>query len=114
VGRRLLAQVTPSCVSLGVRKHSIGVQTFWFQAVCMNHIVWDAVEVVEFTRKHTGNVGDSLNEIRRIIEALAEKRDERKDGFAKAIAKATNDVIVLRLDSANSVAGYSFEGLITN
>ena len=74
-----------------VGKRAVGLQTFWFQAVCMNHIVWDAIEVVEFTRKHTGNVGGSLVDIRRIIEALAAKRDERKDGFAKVIAKAMNE-----------------------
>ena len=71
-----------------VGKRSLGVQTFWFQAVCQNHIVWDAVEVVEFARKHTANVHESLTEIRRIIEALVRKRDERKDGFAKVVAKA--------------------------
>src|ERR1700732_5280902 len=27
-----------------VGKRSLGIQTFWFQAVCQNHIVWDAVE----------------------------------------------------------------------
>jgi len=67
---------------------SVGIETFWFQAVCQNHIVWDATEVAEFSRKHTANVGDALREIRRIIEALASKRDERRDGFAKVIRNA--------------------------
>jgi len=71
-----------------VGKRSLGVQTFWFQAVCQNHIVWDAVEVVEFSRKHTANVHESLSEIRRIIEALVQKRDARRDGFAKVVRKA--------------------------
>lgn len=71
-----------------VGRRSVGVQTFWFQAVCQNHIVWDAVEVVEFSRKHTANVHESLNEIRRIIEALVEKRDERRDGFVQVIRRA--------------------------
>lgn len=71
-----------------VGKRSVGVQTFWFEKVCANHIVWDAVEVVEFSRKHTANVHESLTEIRRIIEDLVEKRDERRDGFAKVIEKA--------------------------
>jgi len=71
-----------------VGKRSVGVQTFWFEKVCANHIVWDAVEVVEFSRKHTANVHESLNEIRRIIENLVEKRDQRRDGFAKVIKKA--------------------------
>ena len=67
---------------------SVGIETFWFQAVCQNHIVWDAVEVVDFSRKHTANVREALGEIRRAIEMLVQKRDERKDGFAKAIQNA--------------------------
>lgn len=71
-----------------VGKRSLGIETFWFQAVCQNHIVWDAVEVVEFARKHTANVHESLTEIRRIIERLVQKRDDRRDGFAKVVRKA--------------------------
>lgn len=44
--------------------------------------------MTEFTRKHTSKVRESLSEIRRVIETLVQKRDERKDGFAKVIAKA--------------------------
>lgn len=71
-----------------VGKRSIGIQTFWFQAVCQNHIVWDATEVVEFTRKHTSSVHSALSDMRRIIEGLVAKRDERRDGFVTVIAKA--------------------------
>lgn len=71
-----------------VGKRSVGVQTFWFQAVCQNHIVWDAVEVVEFSRKHTTNVHEAFNEIRRIIDRLVAKRDQRRDGFVNVIRKA--------------------------
>lgn len=71
-----------------VGRRSLGIQTFWFQAVCQNHIVWDAVEVVEFTRKHTAKVGDGLTEIRRLIERLVAKRDERRDGFVHVISQA--------------------------
>ncbi|HUQ68569.1 MAG TPA: hypothetical protein VM165_03540 [Planctomycetaceae bacterium] len=74
-----------------VGKRSLGISSFWFQKVCMNHIVWDAVEVVEFTRKHTGNIRESLNDIRRIIEAQVQKRDSRRDGFAAAIKKAMQE-----------------------
>ncbi len=70
---------------------SVGVQTFWFQAVCANHIVWDAVEVVDFSRKHTANVGDALREIRRIIHRLVETRDARRDGFVRVIRKAMGE-----------------------
>jgi len=71
-----------------VGRRSIGVKTFWFQAVCKNHIVWDAVDVTTFTRKHTANVHESFSEIRQIIERLVAKRDDRRDGFAKTIENA--------------------------
>jgi len=71
-----------------VGKRSIGMSTFWFQAVCQNHIVWDAVEVTEFSRKHTASVHESLSDIRRTIEALVQKRDARKDGFVALMRKA--------------------------
>ena len=71
-----------------VGRRTVGIQSFWFQKVCQNHIVWDAVDVVEFSRKHTANVHDSLGDIRRIIERLVSKRDERRDGFAAVIKSA--------------------------
>jgi hypothetical protein len=71
-----------------VGKRSVGVSTFWFQAVCRNHIVWDATDVLEITRKHTGKVGEALADIRRAVEQLVEKRDSRRDGFVSVIKKA--------------------------
>jgi len=71
-----------------VGRRSVGVQSFWFQAVCANHIVWDAACVTEFARKHVGDVTEALPEIRRVVEQLVSKRDERKDGFAAAIKRA--------------------------
>jgi histone H3/H4 len=76
-----------------VGRRSVGVETFWFQAVCANHIVWDAVEVVEFSRKHTANVHDSLVEVRNRIRALVAKRDERRDAFARIMQKAMDTTI---------------------
>ena len=74
-----------------VGKRTVGIQTFWFQAVCQNHIVWDAIEVTEFARKHTANVHESLDFIRQHVEQLAKKRDERRDGFVKVIQKAMKE-----------------------
>ncbi len=71
-----------------VGRRSLGMQSFWFQRVCQNHIVWDAVQVVDFSRKHTANVRDGLLEIRRHIEALVAKRDSRRDKFAEVLKKA--------------------------
>lgn len=76
-----------------VGRRSVGIQTFWFQAVCQNHIVWDAVEVVEFSRKHTSSVRDALTEVRQIIEGLVAKRDQRRDSFAKVIEKAMRETL---------------------
>ena len=67
---------------------TVGIETFWYQAVCQNHIVWDAVEVVDFSRKHTANVHEALSEIRRAIENLVQKRDQRRDGSVKAVQRA--------------------------
>jgi hypothetical protein len=92
-----------------VGRRSLGVQTFWLQAVCQNHIVWDAVEVVEFSRKHTASVGESLDEMRRLIESLVQKRDERKDAFAKVVAKAMQESLGVDADEALKVlAEYGF------
>lgn len=71
-----------------VGRRSVGVQTFWFQAVCRNHIVWDAVEIVDFSRKHTASVWEAVSEIRRLIERLVDRRDARRDSFARVIRKA--------------------------
>lgn len=71
-----------------VGKRSLGITTFWFQKICQNHIVWDVLDVTEFTRKHTGNVKESLNQVRQLIELQIEKRDDRRDGFAKIVAQA--------------------------
>ena len=71
-----------------VGRRSVGIQTFWFQAICANHIVWDATEVVEFSRKHTANVRDALSDIREIMHRLVLKRDSRRDKFADVIRKA--------------------------
>ena len=85
-----------------VGKRSLGISTFWFQKVCQNHIVWDAVEVEEFSRKHTGNVTESLGNIQRIIESLVKKRDARKDGFAAAIRKAISATVGADADEAST------------
>ena len=74
-----------------VGKRTVGIQTFWFQAVCQNHIVWDATDVTEFSRKHTARVHDSLDPIRQHVEQLAKKRDERRDGFIGVIKTAMKE-----------------------
>lgn len=70
---------------------SVGIQTFWYQQICQNHIVWDAVEVFDLTRKHTTNVHEGLEEIRHAIQRLVAKRDARRDQFAKIIAQAMQE-----------------------
>lgn len=74
-----------------VGRRTVGIQTFWFQAVCQNHIVWDAVEVVEFTRKHTANVHEGLAAMQRIVAQLVAKRDDRRDSFARVLRKAMTE-----------------------
>ena len=71
-----------------VGRRTVGISTFWYQSICGNHIVWDAVEVTEITRRHIAECATPLAQIRQAIEQLAKKRDERKDRFAKVVAKA--------------------------
>lgn len=86
-----------------VGKRSLGISTFWFQAVCANHIVWDAVEVTEVNRKHTANVHEALTDVRRAIDQLVTKRDARKDGFVRAIRKAMGESLGTDADEVEKV-----------
>jgi GNAT superfamily N-acetyltransferase len=76
-----------------VGRRSVGVETFWYQSCCANHIVWDAIEVVELQRRHIGNVQDALDDVREAICRLVAKRDERRDAFAKGIKLAMNTTL---------------------
>lgn len=71
-----------------VGRRSLGVQTFWFQKICQNHIVWDATEVIDFSRKHTANVRDGLAEVASRIQNLVRRRNERRDSFYTVLQKA--------------------------
>ncbi|MEP4683304.1 MAG: DUF932 domain-containing protein [Rhodopirellula bahusiensis] len=86
-----------------VGKRSLGIQTFWFQRICQNHIVWDATEVVDFSRKHTANVREGLNEIRSILERLVARRDERRDSFATVMKKAMSERLGNDADEVSKV-----------
>ncbi len=74
-----------------VGKRSLGCQTFWFQKVCANHLVWDATAVTEFSRKHTAGVREGLDEIRCMIETLVKYRNDRRDGFARIMKIAMTE-----------------------
>jgi hypothetical protein len=76
-----------------VGRRTVGIETFWFQRICANHIVWDAIEVVNFSRKHTAKVGGALFEIRLILERLVQKRNERRDAFARSMQSAMDTKI---------------------
>ncbi len=74
-----------------VGRRTVGIQTFWFQQICQNHIVWDAVEVFDLKRKHTANVHRGLGEIRHAIHRLVAKRDSRRDRFAEIVKRAMSE-----------------------
>lgn len=86
-----------------VGRRSLGIQTFWYQHICGNHIVWDAIEVADYSRKHTSSVREGLGEIRRLIEALIERRDERKEKFEKSVEFALSTKIGVDIDEAFKV-----------
>lgn len=93
-----------------VGRRSVGLTTFWFQAVCQNHIVWDTTDVVEFTRKHTANVHDSLAVVQRMIRDLASRRDERRDGFAKLVDTAMDARVGDAEEASKLLAKHGFAG----
>lgn len=86
-----------------VGRRTVGIETFWFQRVCGNHIVWDATEVVTYKRKHTANVLNALGDMREILHRLVAKRDERKDAFAKAISHAMSQSLGSNKDDVTKV-----------
>ena len=67
---------------------SVGIQTFWYQHICGNHIVWDCIDVNEFSRKHTSSVRDAIGEIERMITSLVRVKTQRQEQFAKKIRDA--------------------------
>src|SRR5262245_46511952 len=67
---------------------TIGITTFFWQAVCGNHLIHGHRDAAESVWKHTSKVSEALSGIRRTIERLIEKRDQRRDDFAKLITKA--------------------------
>ena len=74
-----------------VGSRSLGIQTFWYQHICGNHIVWDCTDVNEFTRMHTSSVRDGLGEIKRMIESLVDVKTQRQEQFAAKIKQAKKD-----------------------
>ena len=81
---------------------TVGIETFWYQSICANHVVWDAVETVEFSRRHTTNVREALSDIRRLLCSLIAKRDERRDGFVQAVTKAMRESFSEDADSGTA------------
>jgi|GEM_PF-308853 len=76
-----------------VGRRTVGIETFWFQSVCANHIVWDAMEVTTFSRKHTANVHDALPEITSLLDQLVKSRDQRRDAFVRQMTVAQTSVL---------------------
>ena len=93
-----------------VGRRSVGITTFFYQLVCSNHVVWDTTEVVEFTRKHTANVHESLDVIRNMIGDLARRRDERRDGFAKLVADAMDSDVGDTEDATKLLSQHGLTG----
>jgi len=76
-----------------VGRRTVGIETFWFQSICANHIVWDAMEVTTFRRKHTANVHDALPEITSLLDQLVKSRDQRRDAFVRQMTVAQKSVL---------------------
>lgn len=71
-----------------VGRRSLGIQAFWYQRGCHNHLLWDPLYTIPRLRKHLGDVRQGLDQIGRVIEALERRRNERRDEFARVVRKA--------------------------
>ncbi len=96
-----------------VGRRSVGIQTFWYQRVCGNHIVWDANKIASYSRKHTANVGNAVDDLRFLLKRLIQTRDSRKDAFTATIKQAmatslgsTSDDVAKALNGFGIAAGY--------
>ena len=87
-----------------VGRRPLGIQAFWYQRGCRNHLLWDPLFTVPRVRKHIGDVRQGLDQIGRVIEALERRRSERRDEFVRVVRKAQRlrlgrqgDEVLLRL-----------------
>lgn len=95
-----------------VGRRTVGIETFWFQAICANHIVWDAMEVTTFSRKHTANVHDAIPQISGLLDRLVKSRDQRRDAFARQITAAQN--VTLGEDADATLKALTGKGIPQN
>jgi hypothetical protein len=92
-----------------VGRRTVGIETFWFQSICANHIVWDAMEVTTFSRKHTANVHDALPEITGLLDQLVKSRDQRRDAFSRQMTAAQK--VTLGDDAETTMKAMSGKGI---
>jgi hypothetical protein len=71
-----------------VGRRPLGIRAFWYQRGCQNHLLWDPLYTIPRVRRHSGDVRQGLDQIRRVIEALERRRSERRDEFVRVVRKA--------------------------
>jgi hypothetical protein len=86
-----------------VGRRPLGIQAFWYQAANDNHVLWDPIWKRPFVRTHVGHVRQGLEQMRRMLEALCRRRDERRDAFVRVVRKAQRLRLARRADEACSL-----------
>ena len=86
-----------------VGSRSVGIQTFWYQHICGNHIVWDCTDVNEFSRKHTSSVREAIGEIERMITSLVAVKTQRQEQFAAKIRASKQQQLGRDLDEVTKL-----------
>jgi hypothetical protein len=76
-----------------VGRRTVGITSFWVQAVCGNHLLHGVADAAETVWRHTAKVSDALSGIRKAIEALVERRDRNKDSFFRVMQKAMTETL---------------------
>lgn len=80
-----------------------GIETFWFQAASQGHIVWEAGEIVDFSRRRIAQGREAVPEIRQVLRELAAKWDQRRDAFARVIQRAMETQLGEDADAVQAV-----------
>lgn len=85
-----------------VGSRPLGIQAFWHEATHRNHLLWDPIWKRPFVRRHLGHVRQGLEQMRRLLDVLSRRHDQRRNAFARVARKAQRLQLARRADEACS------------
>jgi hypothetical protein len=73
--------------SSAARYGVVSMETFWFEAVCTNHIAWNATRLCESTWETTAQKERAPQKIAAMIQELTRRQGERRGGLTRVIRR---------------------------